>query len=659
MVVQPQPQLLVKKRVLYIGSSVPLETQEGIEAIQQPLRDRYPSGDETQVQGIDAWVSILSTGIQLQYIEDGNLVIFFPISSLTLCAAVRHVKNINAGTGDIESQFLSLSNPLTKTSTNSKSPAIFSTITRRTKGRRILECHGFLCASDQDAMDLVRATSVVDRKSRGLPPMTPQPVQSEPPPTFRGGPGQASFRSAGPPPVFRAQNGTMDGRGTAKTVNGTANGHATTNGIRLTPGVINKPRDAPPEFYDPPPTQGYFYSSDKAEAKTFNIEKTDNEQRPPSPLMSDRGPTVTNVPPVVPPTQPPGSGPAPKPMYMMAGQVPQAIPTAVPPPPQQPAPVPPQAQARQQVPPPPPSQGIPTMRRPVYMHPGVQPMPHPYLRHRFFSPPPRMRPIPGSYMMPPPPPGMAPPPPGMAPLPPHMMPPRPVYVRRPRKPRSLSSSSGSSRSPSPQKDEPHLKNGGDFGSESSISNYRPRTPPRDYDNPRPRMSRREEYERKRDRSRYNRVPVDNQAAYYVYSYPGYQPFPMRSSSVPPHLRYANNTGKKSKKSKKNKKSKKPKNGPSSQFSMQSYGYASEIPRGNTYTGWEGFDNPDPVRKPRDFRREENQFINEKNFSKSIKAETRQSEAKEYPTAYDLNEPPRPTNVNDDSKEDDIGDFTMY
>ncbi|XP_060081228.1 serine/arginine repetitive matrix protein 1-like [Ylistrum balloti] len=644
MVVQPQPQLLVKKRVLYIGSSVPLETQDGIEAIQQPLRDRYPSGDETQVQGIDAYVSILSTGIQLQYIDDGNLVIFFPISSLTLCAAVRHVKNINAGTGDIQSQFLSLSNPLTKTGNNSKSPAIFSTITRRTKGRKILECHGFLCASDQDAMDLVRATSVVDRKSRGLPPMPPQPAQSEPPPTFRGG---ASFRSAaGPPPSFRNSNGTMEGRGTARTTNGTTNGHATTNGIRLTPGVVNKPRDAPPEFYEPPPTQGYFYSSEKAEAKTFNIEKTDNKEPNPSPPMSERA----HAPQFVPPTQPPAPGPAPKPMYMPAGQPPQTPTATVPPPPTQPAPVPPQA--RQQIPQPA-RQHIPTMRRPVYMHPGVhQPMPHPYLRHRFFSPPPRMRPPPAPYMMPPP-------PPGMAPFPPHMMP--PVFVRRSRKPRSLSSSSRSnSRSPSPQKEDTRLKNGNDFGSESSISNYRPRTPPRDYDAPRQRLSRREEYERKRDRSRYNRVPVDNQAAYYVYNYPGYQPFPLRSSSVPPHLRYANNTEKKNKKGKKNKKSKKAKNGPASQFSMHSYGYASEIPQGNTYQGWEGFDNPEPVRKPRDFRREENQFMNEKNFSKSIKAETRQSEARDYPTAYDLNEPaPRPPTVHDDSKDEDIGDFTMY
>ena len=35
---------LVKSRVLYLGSSVPLETSIGLEAVQQPLRDRYGGG---------------------------------------------------------------------------------------------------------------------------------------------------------------------------------------------------------------------------------------------------------------------------------------------------------------------------------------------------------------------------------------------------------------------------------------------------------------------------------------------------------------------------------------------------------------------------------------------------------------------------------------
>lgn len=660
--------MIVKRRVLYIGSSVPLETQEGLEAIQQPLRDRYPSGDETQVQGIDAYVSILSTGIQLQYIEDGNLVVFFPIASMTLCAAVRHTRNINAGTGEAKSQFLSLSNPVTRTGNNSKSPAIFATITRRTKGRKILECHGFLCASDNDAMDLVRATSIVDRQARGLPPPVPapapQPIPTEVPgQTFRTG---MSFRNSNgaPPGSFTTVNSTprtMNGTGTARTDNGTANGHVAPPNVRLMPGYVNQPRDAPPEFYEPPPAQGYFYSSDKAEAKTFNIEKT-GDDGPPSPPTSDREPNETTIPPTIPVSQPPQSGPLPKPIYMMAGNPP----TAFHPPPHQLAPEPPQAGPAPAPQPIPYPQPMPNMRRPVYVHPGAGTMPHPYLRHRFFSPPPpHMRPFPpgpGPFMMPPPPPGMAPFPPRMPP--PHM------FVRRPRMPRSLSSSSRSnSRSPSPKNVETNLKNG-DFGSDSSISNYRPRTPPRDYDVPRERMSRREEYERKREKSRHRRPPAER-PPYVVYGYPGqpgypgpdFQPFPGhgRSSSVPPHLRYAQESTKKGKKSKKAKKNKK-KHGPTSQFSMQSYGYASEIPR-NSYPGWEGHDNPSQVRKPRDFRREENQFMNEKSFSKSIKAEFRQSEAGEnYPTAYELNEPsPRPAGL-DDNKVDDIGpmgDFTMY
>lgn len=33
---------LAKCRVLYLGSAVPLDTKQGIEAVQIPLRERYP-----------------------------------------------------------------------------------------------------------------------------------------------------------------------------------------------------------------------------------------------------------------------------------------------------------------------------------------------------------------------------------------------------------------------------------------------------------------------------------------------------------------------------------------------------------------------------------------------------------------------------------------
>ena len=46
-------------------SAVPLETAVGLEAVQQPLRERY-SGDDGDVPGIDAWCTVFSSGIQMQ-----------------------------------------------------------------------------------------------------------------------------------------------------------------------------------------------------------------------------------------------------------------------------------------------------------------------------------------------------------------------------------------------------------------------------------------------------------------------------------------------------------------------------------------------------------------------------------------------------------------
>ena len=44
---------------------MPLETATGLEAVQQPLRERY-SGSEGDVPGIDAWIIVFSSGLQMQ-----------------------------------------------------------------------------------------------------------------------------------------------------------------------------------------------------------------------------------------------------------------------------------------------------------------------------------------------------------------------------------------------------------------------------------------------------------------------------------------------------------------------------------------------------------------------------------------------------------------
>jgi hypothetical protein len=58
--------------------------------------------------------------------------VFFPISSLTLCAAVRPVDAVNAATGEVMAKFVSLNSDIA--AQNAKNPALFAAITRREKG---------------------------------------------------------------------------------------------------------------------------------------------------------------------------------------------------------------------------------------------------------------------------------------------------------------------------------------------------------------------------------------------------------------------------------------------------------------------------------------------------------------------------------------------
>lgn len=49
------PVPLCRCRVLYIGSSVPTVTKDGLQGIQQPLKERYPVTEKTETKGIDSW----------------------------------------------------------------------------------------------------------------------------------------------------------------------------------------------------------------------------------------------------------------------------------------------------------------------------------------------------------------------------------------------------------------------------------------------------------------------------------------------------------------------------------------------------------------------------------------------------------------------------
>uniref|UniRef100_A0A0N5B997 PID domain-containing protein n=1 Tax=Strongyloides papillosus TaxID=174720 RepID=A0A0N5B997_STREA len=149
---------LCRCRVLYIGSSVPTITKDGLQGIQQPLHERYPVSGEPDTKGIDSWLSVYSNGLLLEYIDGPNRTetAFFPITTLHYCAAVRYVNlghfNVEGGGGE---KFIPLDSPFADIP-NSPHPPIFAAIFRRTTGIKVLECHAFICTNEKAANALVR-----------------------------------------------------------------------------------------------------------------------------------------------------------------------------------------------------------------------------------------------------------------------------------------------------------------------------------------------------------------------------------------------------------------------------------------------------------------------------------------------------------------------
>ncbi|EFO91992.1 hypothetical protein CRE_10613 [Caenorhabditis remanei] len=151
------PLPLCRCRVLYIGSAVPTITKDGLQGIQQPLKERYPIHESPDTRGIDSWLSVWSNGVLLEYIEGEKKTetVFFPIITLHYCAAVRYVNVEGFKVGGGGEQFMPLDSPFANIP-NSPHPPIFAAIFRRTTGVKVLECHGFICTNVKAANALVR-----------------------------------------------------------------------------------------------------------------------------------------------------------------------------------------------------------------------------------------------------------------------------------------------------------------------------------------------------------------------------------------------------------------------------------------------------------------------------------------------------------------------
>lgn len=147
---------------MYLGSSVPHITKDGLQGIQEPLSELYPdkatlaSGNA----GIDSWLSVWSNGILIENVDETGREVkrFFKIDALHYCAAVKFVPQLKPHLNNSSTalpKFLPLDSPHARQS-DSSNPPIFACILRRTTGIKVLECHAFICKREAAANALVR-----------------------------------------------------------------------------------------------------------------------------------------------------------------------------------------------------------------------------------------------------------------------------------------------------------------------------------------------------------------------------------------------------------------------------------------------------------------------------------------------------------------------
>ena len=205
-----------------------METAQGLDAVQLPLKERYPYENQGDVPGIDAWLTVFRSGLMLQYVNDKSAKTWFPIQTLHVCAAVKCIVQLNGATGDKTPKFVALDSAAAE---NTRHPPMFACIMRRTKGVKVLECHVFISKSNQAAMALVQASTHAYEHKESWTDDRPEVENTLP--------------------------------------------------TRLIPAVPPPKADAPPEFYTSPPEQGYFYASDKELVKNYNVMggKKDNDER--------------------------------------------------------------------------------------------------------------------------------------------------------------------------------------------------------------------------------------------------------------------------------------------------------------------------------------------------------------------------------------------
>lgn len=148
---------MFKCDAFYIGCATPTETKRGVEGLQQPLRERY-RGNVSQCEGYDVKVFVTPDSIFVDFPSAEQDNFRLPLSTLSVCAAVRCVDTELDNEGNRKLNFVPVHSVLTSLEPDTGHPAIFSVMVRRTEGKHVLDCHSFICRTTSDALHLVNAT---------------------------------------------------------------------------------------------------------------------------------------------------------------------------------------------------------------------------------------------------------------------------------------------------------------------------------------------------------------------------------------------------------------------------------------------------------------------------------------------------------------------
>lgn len=156
---------LMKSNVLFLGYSPPTPGQLELNALTDPLRKAYPAHATNELDGIDSYLTIYTSGIQLQLVDGRNPPVFwFPIQNLYLAAANKCVNYLDPDTGEVrDSEFVELARPEAQESSHAP---LFSFISQQFKGKET-QVYTFMAKNDEAAFGLVEAAKFAYENKSG------------------------------------------------------------------------------------------------------------------------------------------------------------------------------------------------------------------------------------------------------------------------------------------------------------------------------------------------------------------------------------------------------------------------------------------------------------------------------------------------------------